>query len=107
MMKISKNLISSILVLFYTGIQTSNAQKTYEPNWESIYTRPVATWFEDAKFGIFIHRSPYSVPAWSPKATNSEWNQYWVQIKTIGGNGQFSGTEVCHNHVATYGEWLV
>lgn len=103
-MKISNNLIVIILVLFYTGIQTSNAQKTYEPNWESIDTRPVESWFEDAKFGIFIHWGPYSVPAWSPKGTYSEWYQYWMQTKTLGGNGKFTGTEVYDHHVATYGE---
>ncbi len=44
------------------------AQKTYQPNWESIDSRPVPAWFEDAKFGIFIHWGLYSVPAYSPTA---------------------------------------
>ena len=30
-------------------------QKTYAPAWESLDTRPVPSWFENAKFGIFIH----------------------------------------------------
>jgi alpha-L-fucosidase len=51
------------LQLFGTSIF---AQKTYQPNWQSIDSRPVPTWFEDAKFGIFIHWGLYSVPAYSP-----------------------------------------
>lgn len=35
--------------------------KTYEATWESLKTIPVPNWFEDAKFGIFIHWGPYSV----------------------------------------------
>jgi alpha-L-fucosidase len=42
-----------------------NAQ-TYQPNWESIDSRPVPQWFEDVKFGIFIHWGVYAVPAWAP-----------------------------------------
>ena len=30
-------------------------QSTYKPDWESIDKRPVPAWFENAKFGIFIH----------------------------------------------------
>lgn len=32
-------------------------------NWESI-KRPVPEWFRDAKFGMFFHWGPYSVPAY-------------------------------------------
>jgi len=38
----------------------------YQANWESIDSRPIPSWFEDAKFGIFIHWGVYSVPAWAP-----------------------------------------
>jgi alpha-L-fucosidase len=53
-------------------------QSTYKPDWESIDKRPVPAWFENAKFGIFIHWGLYSVPAWSPKGTYSEWYKYWL-----------------------------
>jgi alpha-L-fucosidase len=82
----------------------SNAQERIAPDWESIDARPVASWFEDAKFGIFIHWGPYSVPAWSPKGTYSEWYQYWMETKSLFGNGNFTGTEVWDFHVKTYGE---
>lgn len=79
------------------------AQKKYTADWESIDSRPVAPWFENAKFGIFIHWGPYSVPAWSPKGTYSEWYQYWLQEKKMFGNGKYTGTEVVDFHTRTYG----
>ncbi|MBR7834194.1 alpha-L-fucosidase [Actinospica durhamensis] len=36
----------------------------YEATWESLAAYEVPEWFRDAKFGIFIHWGPYSVPAW-------------------------------------------
>ena len=39
----------------------------YKPNWKSLDKRPLPSWFNDAKFGIFIVWGPYSVPAWAPK----------------------------------------
>lgn len=45
----------------------------YESTWESIDKRPVPSWFEDAKFGIFIHWGIYSVPAYAGKGRFSEW----------------------------------
>ena len=47
----------------------------YEATWESLDSRATPSWFQDAKFGIFIHWGLYSVPAWSPKGTYAEW--YW------------------------------
>ncbi len=48
----------------------------YEPTWESLDKHPIPEWFDDAKFGIFIHWGVYAVPAYhewyvtfmSPKA---------------------------------------
>ncbi|MEZ4775126.1 MAG: alpha-L-fucosidase [Bacteroidia bacterium] len=77
--------------------------QTYSPNWESLDSRPIPDWFQDAKLGIFIHWGPYSVPAWSPKGTYSEWYQYWMQNRTLFGNGKFTGTEVYDYHTQKYG----
>ncbi len=59
--------------------------KPYEATWASIDSRPAPAWFSDAKFGIFIHWGPYSVPAWAPKGNYSEWYQYWVEGKATEG----------------------
>ncbi len=85
------------------GVAEQTAPR-YEANWQSLDQRPIADWFGAAKFGIFIHWGPYSVPAWSPKGTYSEWYQHWMQGKALFGNGDFEGDEVYQYHVKTYGD---
>lgn len=46
--------------------------KKFEKTWESIDSRPVPSWFDEAKFGIFIHWGIYSVPAYAPKRNTVE-----------------------------------
>ncbi len=56
--------------------QAAQAGGPYQPTSESLRKHKVPQWFEDAKFGIFIHWGPYAVPAYhewyvefiSPKA---------------------------------------
>ncbi len=50
-------------------------QKTYSPDWASLDSRPTPEWWQDAKFGIFIHWGVYSVPAFTPKGRYAEWYQ--------------------------------
>ena len=70
-------------------IQPVTAKGPFQPNWESLKAYTIPTWYEDAKFGIFIHWGIYSVPAFG-----SEWyprNMYQ------------QGTREFAHHVATYG----
>ena len=39
------------------------ASGPYQPTWESLDSRPLPQWFDDAKIGIFIHWGVFSVPA--------------------------------------------
>ncbi|XP_055958256.1 alpha-L-fucosidase-like [Patella vulgata] len=49
----------------------------YEPNWQSLDSRPLPAWYDEAKFGIFIHWGVFSVPGYSPDHA-SEWLWwYW------------------------------
>jgi len=59
--------------------QGAAARKTYDATWQSLDTRPLPKWFDEAKFGIFIHWGVYSVPAWGPKGRYAEW--YWHDMK--------------------------
>lgn len=45
----------------------------YDPTWESLDTRPLPQWYDDAKIGIFVHWGVYSVPSMG------EW--FWLQWK--------------------------
>lgn len=112
---LSKALFCKIMPLVVAGISLTVGATTptlkldetvaqYQPNWDSLDSRPLAPWFADAKFGIFIHWGPYSVPAYSPKGTYAEWYQYWLQERKLSGNGKFTGNEIPDHHVSTYGE---
>ncbi|MCA9440938.1 MAG: alpha-L-fucosidase [Candidatus Omnitrophica bacterium] len=70
-----RDAILCAVFLIVLGVFNMAQAKEYEPNWESLDSRPTPEWFRDAKFGIFIHWGVYSVPAWGEKKAYSEW--YW------------------------------
>lgn len=41
----------------------------YRADLDSLKSRPLPAWFDDAKFGIMIHWGLYSVPGYAPKGT--------------------------------------
>lgn len=62
----------------------------YKDNWESLSRYRVPHWYQDAKFGIFIHWGVYSVPAFG-----SEWYSRNMYIQ---------GSPEYEHHIATYGK---
>ncbi|TNJ45849.1 alpha-L-fucosidase [Tamlana fucoidanivorans] len=92
-------LIFAIIVSF--GSKSFSQEQKYEPTWKSIDSRPIPSWYTDAKFGIFIHWGPYSVPAFSKVGAYSEW--YWMNLVNPDrvSNG-YNETNEFHNRV--YGE---
>lgn len=46
----------------------------YEPNWQSLDSRPLPDWYDKAKVGIFLHWGVFSVPSFG-----SEW--FWWNWK--------------------------
>jgi alpha-L-fucosidase len=71
------------------NVDAGAAQGPYQPNWKSLETYHVPRWYQDAKFGIFIHWGVYSVPAFG-----SEWYPRDMYLQ---------GDKVFKHHVATYG----
>eukprot|EP01116_Phalansterium_solitarium_P009581 TRINITY_DN237_c0_g1_i2.p1 TRINITY_DN237_c0_g1~~TRINITY_DN237_c0_g1_i2.p1 ORF type:complete len:310 (-),score=77.07 TRINITY_DN237_c0_g1_i2:70-999(-) len=65
-----------ILLAFCLGATGQN----YQPTWESLDSRPNPQWWNDAKFGIFMHWGLYSVPAYG------EW--YWNYLMVNGSDTQ-------------------
>ena len=49
-----------MLVKSLTG--ESKPQVRYTPDWDSLDSRPLPGWYDDAKIGIFMHFGPYAVP---------------------------------------------
>ena len=93
---ILKNIVIMILLsilinsCMIKGYKNSLDKEEYSPSivqytdeWESLQQHPDPEWFRDAKFGIYTHWGPYSVPAWG-----NEWyarRMYWNK-KTKHGN---------------------
>lgn len=69
-MKIKSLIILIILCLFAWNIGFSQKES---PTFDQIYKRKIPTWFNDAKFGVFIVWGIYSVPGWAPKGEYAEW----------------------------------
>ncbi|WP_346861674.1 alpha-L-fucosidase [uncultured Draconibacterium sp.] len=97
-----KKILLLLVVLLFV---ISGYSQQYKNNWKSIDSRPVPEWFEDVKFGIFIHWGVYSVPAWAPAnadigvyAKYSEW--YWSRIN----DNSDAGKLFREYHNTMYGE---
>ena len=68
--------------------------QSYQNTWKSLDSRPIPTWFEDAKFGIFIHWGVYSVPSWRMLepglyASYAEWYYARVMFNPRNGGEEF------------------
>ncbi len=56
----------------------------YEPTWDSLDARPLPDWYDQYKFGIFIHWGVFAVPAmsewfwynWKGTYTTKKWGPY-------------------------------
>jgi alpha-L-fucosidase len=95
-----KNLILFLLLIPALNLNGQN----YKPEWESLDKRPVPQWFQDSKFGIFIHWGIYSVPAWGPTGDSigvydkyAEW--YWNKLVQPGKTQKYFK----EFHAKTYG----
>lgn len=81
----------SLLVLLTLSLGAARAQ-SFDPTWESLAQYEAPEWFRDAKYGIFMHWGPQSVPGvdgWYGR------NMYMQE-------GALWGDSYNH-HVATYG----
>jgi alpha-L-fucosidase len=69
----------SLLLGCILAVTTTFAQLEYDPAWESLDKRPTPEWWQDAKFGIFIHWGMYSVPGFTKKGNYAEWYQHSLE----------------------------
>jgi len=83
---------SLLSILIFIIVCHSGLAQTYKPNWNSLDSRPIPDWFEDSKFGIFIHWGVYSVPSWRKLepglyASYAEW--YYARVMYNKENGGY------------------
>ncbi|XP_020838744.1 tissue alpha-L-fucosidase-like [Phascolarctos cinereus] len=64
--------VQLVQLLLPLVLPATSALARYTPDWESLDARPLPSWFDDAKFGVFVHWGACSVPAWT-----SEWFWYF------------------------------
>ena len=111
--------ITPFIAILCSGIQPSSPwqvlQMRYEPTLQSVRQHPMPDWYNDAKFGIFIHWGPFCIPAYAPIGRGdvnqimlregyaslfknipySEWYVNSIRIK---------GSPAHQHHCRTYGE---
>ncbi|EWH08274.1 alpha-L-fucosidase [Catenovulum agarivorans DS-2] len=62
--KIKNIAVLSTCLLGLIGCSNTQVEKpTYQATWQSVKQHQTPEWFLDAKFGIYFHWGPYSVPA--------------------------------------------
>lgn len=87
----------------------AQAQK-FQPTWDSLEKHRVPDWFQDAKFGIFIHWGLYSVPAWAPptgELGKVDWNTWFTNnpyAEWYLNSLRILGSPTYRHHIATYGK---
>ncbi|XP_078093949.1 tissue alpha-L-fucosidase-like [Mustelus asterias] len=50
--------------------------RRYQPDWKSLDSRPLPAWYDEGKFGIFIHWGVFSVPSFG-----NEW--FWWNLREL------------------------
>src|SRR5579862_8383126 len=70
-------------------VRKENQRGPFKPDWNSLAAYRTPEWFQDAKFGIFLHWGVYSVPAFG--------NEWYSRNLYAPGSAAFK------HHVATYG----
>jgi alpha-L-fucosidase len=62
-----------------TGAYVQQGQQAEDavPSWDDLDQRPLPLWYDQAKFGVFIHWGVFSVPAYGSEWFGSYWRDKW------------------------------
>ena len=79
----------SVLAILLTVVVCSSllpsTEQQYIANWTSLDSRPLPTWYDESKIGIFIHWGVFSVPSYV------EWYIFMENTNYFTSNGYFTG----------------
>ena len=75
--------VATFLLMFVFASFWSVAELQYTPDWDSLDTRPLPSWYDESKVGIFIHWGVFSVPSFTSE---------WYVIFTDGTDRQLGNT---------------
>lgn len=65
--------MARILLTCMFFIMLSVVQSGYTPDWKSLDTRPLPSWYDEGKIGIFLHWGVFSVPSFGSEWFWSNW----------------------------------
>ncbi|MGY6649816.1 alpha-L-fucosidase [Wenyingzhuangia sp. IMCC45574] len=78
---------------------TAEKKEVYKADWESLKQHKTPKWFLDAKFGIYCHWGPYSVPAFE-----TEWYSHHMYVNKDNPEAKSARSKRIHkHHVEKYG----
>ncbi|KAG6332762.1 hypothetical protein ID866_6327 [Astraeus odoratus] len=80
------------------GWSISPLREHWIPDGSVLATHETPTWWNQAKYGIFIHWGPYSVPAWGPPGVYAEWYNWYMHLE---------GSPFWRHHLETHGEHVL
>ena len=68
-------MITIVILWCFAGFTVAE----YLPNWSSLDSRPLPSWYDEAKFGIFLHWGVYSVPSFGSEWFWERWQGHHVK----------------------------
>jgi alpha-L-fucosidase len=79
---------------FLATVDKTAKEGPFQPDWDSLKGYKIPAWYQDAKFGIFIHWGVYSVPAfgseWYPRNMYRQGTpEFKHQVETYGPQTKF------------------
>ena len=95
-----------------TDPTTSANQPDNSELWASL-ERPLPQWFAQARFGIFIHWGPYSVPAWAEPTgalgvvPETEWFMHNPYAEWYYNTIRIPGSAAAEHHQQLYGRGTI
>ena len=72
-----------ILTVIYVILSVQFSNGRYQPNWSSLDSRPLPTWYDEAKIGIFIHWGVFSVPSFGSPESAFLWLRWRGKFCTL------------------------
>ncbi|KAJ7232970.1 glycoside hydrolase family 29 protein [Mycena haematopus] len=80
---------------------TSPLVENYTPDADSLSMHETPSWWNAAKYGIFIHWGVYSTPAWAPPSEYAEWYDWDIRQPPNASNPTWE------HHLETYGKHVL
>ena len=102
-----RGLIAGLVAALSVTAPQALAAERYAPTEASLAQHAAPAWWRDAKFGVFIHWGPYSVPAWGPVTAAERTTNFTTYAEWYAEMMSVQGTATWQHHLQTYGPNLV